>query len=88
MKEIKTERAQSVSLVVDHKDASPTSSDDPIERAFRLYLNKATDEEKKVLQDEQIRARVLIELEKLRPVLPVLERASEVTQEEAKRLGV
>lgn len=80
--------APPVSLVVDHKDASPTSSDDPIENAFRLYLNKATEEERKVLQDEKIRGRVLAELERLRPVLPVLKRASEAAQEEAKRLGV
>ena len=80
---MKTEEAPSVQLVVDNKDAPPTSAEDSLEYALRLYLDKATAEEKKVLQDEDVRSRVLDEI---KPVLPILERVSDVTVAEANRL--
>lgn len=87
MKQTEKEKAPLVSLVP-HKDTSPSSVESPIERGLRLYLQTAPEDHQKVLQDKHVRAKVLSRLEEFKALIPLLERVSEVTETEAKRLGL
>lgn len=85
----KTDRkAPRVSLIVKRKETLPPSSEGFLEQQLWLYLEKAPAKQQEIMQDERARKAVLHELNKLKPLMPVLERMSEATDNEAQRLQI